>query len=156
MVMFVSSLASTLHATSKSSARSMYDALISPLPFHVPLATYVLPSLIVLVNVPWKSNTDASPSLSKVPFSVNVAWPVPCMIRVSSVLNEPLVVTKVTSSEVSWMLRNTSVVSTIGSPLNNSSPNHVSCPEIPLLSTAISIFSVTATLLLACSPVTLY
>ena len=101
MVILVASSGSTVQLTSNVSARSIHETFISPVPFHVPFATYVLPSPIVLVNVPWKSSTEAKPSLSKVPFSVNVACPVPWIILVSSVVKEPLVVSRTTSPEVS-------------------------------------------------------
>ena len=77
MVMFVLSSESTLQAEISELSKSIHDDLIDPAPFHVPLATNVLPSLTVLVKVPEKSTTEAIPSLTKVPFSVNVTSPVP-------------------------------------------------------------------------------
>ena len=42
-----------------------------------------------------KSSANATPSLSKVPFSVNVTSPEPCRIRLSVDVNEPFVVVRV-------------------------------------------------------------
>ena len=75
--MFVLSVGSTSQAGISELSMFIHEALIEPEPFQVPLATNVLPSLTILVNVPEKSTTEAIPSLTKVPFSVNVTSPVP-------------------------------------------------------------------------------
>ena len=82
-----------------------------------------------------KSIAEAIPSLTKVPFSLNLASPVPCKIRVSSVVNEPLVVVMTTSSEIPKVLLRIISVSTRASPSNNSSPLQAIEPEIPELET---------------------
>ena len=135
MEVFAELFASTTHAEICEVSVSIHVALIVPEPFHVPLATKVRPSFISLVNVPVKSIAEAIPSLTNVPFWVNLTSPSPCKILVSSVVNEPLVVVIVTSSAVPNVLLSTISVSTKASPSNNSSPLQVTEPEIPELDT---------------------